>query len=423
MASPSCWRQRRSPPISSERWALALSWAAISSMATEPHGHRPPKDLPLKPRRARHLNRCPPSQSCAMATGSAGSEAIAVSLVARSGSTTRTVRSALGGTRGRLLRQMLTESLTIAFGGAALGLGLAWAGTRVLLRIGPADLPRLDLVGIDPVVLGFAALAAAVAAVLFGIVPAIRASRVDVAEILRTTGRSPALGGGRLLRNAVVMGEVALAFVLLVGSGLMVRSFVTLLNADPGYDPRGVLTFYLPNVRGETPEARAAFVRQLSDQLRALPGVEAVSSVSPLPLDGDNTNVRWGTEAAVADPSLFQQATLHTVVPGYFESMKARLITGRTFTDADNVSTARLVVVDSRLAQKAFPGESAVGVRARRGIGPHQVHAVDGHRRPDHGSGHLDDDGSPLPGLCGLVCWLPARKASLLDPNAALRQE
>jgi putative ABC transport system permease protein len=170
------------------------------------------------------------------------------------------VRSALGGNRSHLLRQMMVESFVLAGIGAALGAGLAWAAIKVLVIIGPANLPRLDQVAIDPLVLGFAALAAVLSALIFGIVPALRASRVDVADMLRATGgRNASLSGaGRWLRAGVVTAEVALAFVLLVGSGLMIRSFVALQRADPGFDPSGVLTFTLANVNEPTPEGRNA---------------------------------------------------------------------------------------------------------------------------------------------------------------------
>jgi putative ABC transport system permease protein len=296
------------------------------------------------------------------------------------------VRSALGGSRSVLIRQMLAESLMIAGVGAVVGLGLAWAGVRLLLAIGPENLPRLDDVSLDPVVLGFSALAALLSAVVFGMVPAIRASRVDAAEILRASGRTSGLAGGRLLRNAVVVTEVALAFVLLVGSGLMFRSFAALLKADPGYDPNGVLTFFLPNLGRPSPQARAAFVQDLQSRLEGLPGVTAVTAVGPLPLDGQSANARWGPEAAAADPSLFQQANLHVVQPGYFEVMRTPLVDGRPFTREDNDTALRRLVVDVNFARKAFPGQSAVGKRVLARIRsneaePYDIIGVVGHQR------------------------------------------
>jgi putative ABC transport system permease protein len=273
------------------------------------------------------------------------------------------VRAALGSGRWALIRQMLVESVTIAFAGGVIGLGLAWAGTRALIAIGPADLPRLGDVGIDGSVLAFAVLVTVVAALLFGVVPALRASRVNVGDTLRTSGRTGALSAGRWLRNGVVVAEVALAFVLLVGSGLMMRSFVTLQRANPGFESSGVLAFLLPNQGRPNPEARQALLRQLRDRLAAIPGVTGVSAANPLPLEGVASNVRWGTEAAIADPTLFQQADLRVVQPGYFELMRTRLIDGRTFTDADNHPGRQLAVIDEVFAKKAFPGEPAVGKR------------------------------------------------------------
>ncbi|HET9986714.1 MAG TPA: ABC transporter permease [Longimicrobiales bacterium] len=273
------------------------------------------------------------------------------------------VRAALGGTRRHLVRPVLAESLLVAGAGAALGVLLARFGIQVLVRLGPASLPRLDAVTIDRAVLAFAVLAGLCAAILFGLVPALRASRPDLMDALRSSGRTAALGGGRLARSAVVTAEVALSFVLLVGCGLMFRSFVALQRTDPGFEPAGVLTFVVQNFRGRTPDARAADMRQLAERLRALPGVRGVTAATPLPLDGGLANGRWGTEEALADPSKFQQATSHTVLPGYFETMRTRLLAGRTFTEADNTPDAKLVIIDRVLAAKAFPNQSAVGKR------------------------------------------------------------
>ena len=275
------------------------------------------------------------------------------------------VRSALGGNRGDLLRQMLVESLVLSVAGAALGVGLAWAGIKVLIAIGPANLPRLDQVSLDPVVLGFTAAAAIASALIFGIVPAVRASRVDVADMLRASGRSSSLSGaGKWLRAGVVTAEVALAFVLLVGSGLMIRSFVALQRAAPGFDPSGVVTFGLANVGEPTPEGRANVARLLDERLGALPGVVGVTAANPIPLDGNASNVRWGPEGALTNPALYQQADLRVIRPDYFTVMKTQLIDGRMFEDADNVAPGlNRTVIDNVFAAKAFPGQKAVGQR------------------------------------------------------------
>ncbi|MFN2565501.1 MAG: ABC transporter permease [Gemmatimonadaceae bacterium] len=272
------------------------------------------------------------------------------------------VRAALGGSPWRLVRQMLAESVVLDAAGAAVGLALAYAGIRLLVSLAPENLPRLDAIGIDPIVLAFTVAISLAAAALFGTVPAMRAARPDLAEVLRASGRTPGLGGGKLLRSGVVIAEVALSFVLLIGCGLMVRSFVALNQVDPGFDSRGVLTF-MATPRVESDTARAAIVRLLRQRFAGLPGVRSVTAASPLPLDGQNANARWGTEAALSDPSKFQQARIHAVLPGYFEAMRTKLLAGRTFTEADNRDSAMVVVVDRRLAAKAFPGQSAVGKR------------------------------------------------------------
>jgi putative ABC transport system permease protein len=231
----------------------------------------------------------------------------------------------------------------------------------VLKALAPENLPRLDAVRIDAVVLGFAALAALLAAAVFGIVPALRASRPDLANALRS-GRAPGMGGGKLLRHGVVMTEVALSFVLLVGCGLMVRSFVALQGTDPGYDPNGLLTFSVP-AQAPTPEERAAFARTLRERLLALPGVQSVTAAAPLPLDGGIGNARWGTEEAVADPGQFRQANRHVVLPGYFATLRTQLRAGRVFDEQDNREDATGIVIDELLAAKAFGARPAVGQR------------------------------------------------------------
>jgi len=274
------------------------------------------------------------------------------------------VRAALGGSWWRLVRQMLVEALLLAGAGTLLGLGLAWYGIRQLLAIAPANLPRLDSITIDPVVLVFTALAGLAAAVIFGVPPALQASRPDVMGILRGIGRTGGLGGGRWLRNTVVVTEVALSFVLLIGSGLMVRSFIALQRIDPGYDPDNVLAFQLDGTGNlSNPQERAAFMRDLHGRLSALPGVEKVTASYPFPLAGRFSPLRWGMGDALSDPSKFQAADWQVVLPGYFEALRTPLIAGRVFTEADDTPERKIAIIDEFLAAKAFPNESAVGKR------------------------------------------------------------
>ena len=272
------------------------------------------------------------------------------------------IRAAIGGTRGRLIRQLLTETLLLACTGALLGLGLAAAAMRLLLAMAPAKLPLMSSgsIGINGAVLAFTAAATLVTALVCGVIPALRASRPQVVDALRMTQGAASLRAGRALRNAVVVLEVALSFVLLIGSGLMLRSFVALLHADPGFDPNHVLTFTV-QTRARTPEDRVVLFRQIEQRLRALPGVESVSAATPTPLDGGPQNIPWATEAGAADPSAFRQANFRYVRPRYFETLKTRVIDGRTFTEADEEPPQLKVVIDDMLAAIAFPGQSAVG--------------------------------------------------------------
>jgi predicted permease len=272
------------------------------------------------------------------------------------------VRAALGGSRARLVRQMLAEALVLAAGGSVLGFALADFGVKLLLQIGPANLPRVEDVQLDPTVLVFTILAGLTAAAVFGVVPALRASRPDLIGVLRQSGRMSELGGGRILRNGVVMAEVALAFVLLIGSGLMFRSFVTLANTNPGYDPTGIETFSVGFNR-RTPEERQAWVNLAHEKLAAIPGVTGVTYMFPLLLDGVTSNLRYGTESAVTDPATFKQADLHIVTVGSFDVMRTRILAGRDFTEPENIPASHAIMVDSLLAAKIFPGESAVGRR------------------------------------------------------------
>src|ERR1044072_1436724 len=272
------------------------------------------------------------------------------------------VRAALGAGWWALVRQTFAEAVLIAAVGTVLGVGLAYLGIHELLVIAPENLPRLNAVRIDLQVLGFSVLAGLLAAVLFGVVPAIRTAKPNLMNILRTAGRSGALGAAGL-RNAVVIVEVALAFVLLIGSGLMFRTFLNIQRVNMGFNPRGLLTFQLLGNIGNSPQERDTFKRQLREQLDAIPGVNSVTASFPLPLAGGFSPVRWGGAEAQNDPSKFQAADLQIVLPGYFEVMGTTLLAGRTFTQDDSTPDRNLLIVDQALAAKAFPNESAVGKR------------------------------------------------------------
>jgi putative ABC transport system permease protein len=277
------------------------------------------------------------------------------------------VRAALGASRWRLVVPLLTEACLLAVMGTALGLLLAWAGIRELRALAPTNLPRLDSIHIDGTVLGFTAIAGLMSAVVFGMAPAWRATLPALMNVLRGGGRTSGLASGAAVRNLVVMAEVALSFVLLVGSGLMFRSFLDLQRIDPGFDAHNMLTFQLQfpgnPARRPTGNERAAKVREIKERLSAIAGVQNVTASFPFPLTGDFSPIRWGNIEAAQDPSRYQATDLQIVLPGYFEAMRTPLLAGRTFTEDDNLAGRNNVVIDQILANKAFPGQSAVGKR------------------------------------------------------------
>lgn len=273
------------------------------------------------------------------------------------------VRIALGGGRWDLIRQVLVEAFLLTATGTLLGLGLAWAALRELSQLAPLSQPLLRSVQIDPAVLALTPLFGLCAAMIFALVPALHVSRPVLMSVLRTSGRNSLLAGGRMLRDSVVVTEIALSFALLVGAGLMLRSFIRLENIDPGFDARGLLTFQALWPGQPNPQQQDAFVHEVQDALRAIPGVTAVTAASPFPLADQFFPIRWGTEQAMSDATKFQAVDYQVVLPGYFGTLHTPLLAGRTFTEADNAGGRSLVVIDQLLASKAFPGQSAIGKR------------------------------------------------------------
>jgi putative ABC transport system permease protein len=269
------------------------------------------------------------------------------------------VRAALGANRWRLVSPILIEAILLAAMGTIVGIGLAWAGIRELQALAPVNLPRLSDVHIDGAVLAYSALAGLISAAIFGIVPALQASRPALMNVLRGVSRTSGIGSGAFLRNAVVMAEVALSFMLLIGSGLMFRSFLKLQHIDPGFDSHNLLTFQIQGIRlnRRTPEERAAFLRLITERLQSIPGVQGVTGSFPFPLTGQFSPIRWGTEDAARDPNRFQATDFQIVLPRYFETMRTALLAGRTFTAEDNLPGRDVVIVDEALAAKAFPGQ------------------------------------------------------------------
>ncbi len=276
------------------------------------------------------------------------------------------VRAAIGSGRGRIISQMLVESLVLATGGAVLGVLLAWQGIRLITALSPGNLPRLDAVSIDGRVLAFAAGVAFLAAIIFGLVPALNAVRGNLSDKLRDRGS----GGvhGNKLRTTLAVVEVALSLVLLIGAGLMVRSFAGIQRIDPGFDAENVMTFNapVPFLKYITGELRANFANDLGDRIREIPGVESVGAVTPLPLAGGE-QYSVGSYGRIGDPDDVYQANkadFRAVLPGYFEAMRIQLVAGRFLERSDNrLDALDVAVIDRKLARRVFGEQDPVGAQ------------------------------------------------------------
>jgi predicted permease len=290
-------------------------------------------------------------------------------LLARSTGRTRefAIRAALGAGRRRLLRQLLTESLLLAFAGGGLGLLFAALSTQAVLGALPTALPRAEEVGLDARVLLFTIAISALTGLLSGLAPALKTSEGRLAETLKEGGRGAGGGRGRA-QGILVAVEMALALVLLVGAGLMIRSLSALWNVDPGFSPDNVLTFRLrlPPSRGTgNPGAVSANLRELSDRLNSLPGVRAASlSNGAFPLQFLDNLFFWiEGQPKPASNSEMNSALVYRVEPAYLTAMGIPLKQGRFFTEQDNERSPSVVVIDEVLARKYFPNEDPVGKR------------------------------------------------------------
>jgi putative ABC transport system permease protein len=278
------------------------------------------------------------------------------------------VRAAVGSGRGRIVAQMLTESLVLSAGGAVLGVLLAWQGIGVIKALSPANLPRIENVGIDARALAFAGGVSVLAALLFGLTPALRAVRGNLADGLRDRGSDSGGVRGNKLRTALVVSEMALSLVLLIGAGLLVRSFAKLQKTDPGFEARNVVTFNAPLqfLKYLTSQSRANFANQLSERLATIPGIQAVGGVTPLPLAGGEQYAvgSYGRTGDADEVYRANKADYKSVLPGYFETMKIRTLAGRTFVRGDNeLEALDVAVIDEKFAKRVFGATNPLGAQ------------------------------------------------------------
>ena len=283
------------------------------------------------------------------------------------------VRAALGAGRGRIVRQLLTESLLLAVAGGLLGLLFALGGVKLLSAFVPENVPRFGETSTDLTVLSFTLGASLLTGLLLGIAPALQSSRLDLNEALKEGGRTGVDGGrGRKrVRSALVISEVALSLILLVGAGLLIKSFMKLSNTDPGFNPDHTLTgsISLVTVRYDTEEKIVDFYRHLVERVRALPGVRSVGAVTPLPLSDNNTSFSFAIVGQPPPPPGQRlSASTRVVTPDYFAAQGIPLRQGRVFNDQDKAGGPGVVIVNEAFAHRYLPGEEPLGKRLRLGI-------------------------------------------------------
>ena len=277
------------------------------------------------------------------------------------------VRLALGASRPRIVRQVLTESILLALAGGALALVLAAWGTRAAVALAPDTLPRASHIHISLLVLGFAFLVSFAVGILFGFIPAWKIAAQQPHATLRDTGSRTVHGSRHRTQDALVIFQMAAALVLLAGAGLMVRSLFALYHTSPGFDPNGILRFSVagPDTPAiDNPVGARAYARHLDEQMRSVPGVSAVSLMDgDLPLTGDDDEeLFWmQNEAKPADANDMHWSLLYIIEPDYLQIMRIPLLRGRWFTDADREDTPHVIVIDEDLARQFFPGTDPIG--------------------------------------------------------------
>jgi putative ABC transport system permease protein len=283
------------------------------------------------------------------------------------------LRAALGAGRGRIVTQLLAESTVLAAVGGIAGLALAYVGVGVLRAVGAATVPRLDEVQIDTVVLAFTVLVTIASGLLFGIIPAVGASRTDIGEVLKEGGRGAGQGVvGQGVRAALVVAQVALSLVLLVGAGLLMKSFVKLQQVDIGFKPDNVhvVPLRLPDARYPDAERYGAFYGALLDRVRQIPGVRGAAVVSSAPFLGPNSGMSFiipERPPAPGDPA--PDADTRAVSSDYFRTMGIGLVRGRVFTDADRQGAPNAVVITEIAARSYWPDVDPIGRQIQRGTG------------------------------------------------------
>jgi putative ABC transport system permease protein len=284
------------------------------------------------------------------------------------------VRGALGATRGRMIRQTLTESIVLALAGGTLGtLGAIWL-VRLLRAIGPSSLPRLGEIQIDTTVLLFTAGISLLTGVIFGLIPALQVSGRAFTDALKASARNTASGSQRRTGSILVVGEIAMSLTLLVGAGLLLKSFWLLTQVNPGFQTTHVVTAELglnTSTYSDDPK-RFRFWQEFESRAAALPGVEGVGATSELPLNGEHNDNAFYIDGHSYGPSEFDDANFRQVSNGYLATMRIPILAGRGFTEHDGANSAGVILVNEAFAEQFFKGQNSIGKHLRFATGPKQ---------------------------------------------------
>jgi putative ABC transport system permease protein len=294
------------------------------------------------------------------------------------------IRVSMGAGRGRVLRQLLTESVLLSLGGGVFGLSIAVWGTKLFATLATVPIPRLKSATVDLRVLGFTLVVSLFTGVIFGLVPAIHALRFNLFHSLKEGGRNATEGkGNSRLRSLLVIFEVSLSVILLIGASLLLESMVHLIRQSPGFDPHGVLSFNLnlPEVRYGKPEQSILFYQQLLERMRAIPGVKNASGVLPLPLSNDVIRTTFEIQGRPVAKSDEPRTYFRSIDSDYFQTMRIPLIAGREFSARDARDGVQVAIINQTLAHKFFPNEDPIGKHIKPGVsdnGPDKMREIVG---------------------------------------------
>ncbi len=288
------------------------------------------------------------------------------------------LRGALGAGRSRIARQFLTEAIMVAAAGGLLGVGLSVLGIRGLLSITPPEFPRVHEITLNSRVLLYTAAITIFTGIIFGLAPALQSSKPNMIDALKEGGRTGTAGKGARLRKALVVGEVALALVLLVSSGLLVKGFARIRLADLGFDRSDVLTMQIMLTEHEYPDSAsvAAFHEELATRLASIPGVETVGATTILPLQGNSSTYYALVGEDYDDPEQRKVTNYRALVPGYFEAMDIPILRGRGIETGDRAGLPRVAVINQTMAELHWPGKNPVGQQLQFGLGPREIVGV-----------------------------------------------